>query len=214
MPEMTLQSARVGAGRGAGVRGAAFRRWAGAALVALSAASALAQASPAALAVLELDRAAAGGGQWWRLVTGSFVHCSWPHLLADMGALVLACWLGRARAREAAWVVVLSAAAVGLGVQVLGGSVATYRGASGVAHAVTAWLLLRAALDARGAVRGAWAAGLAAMVIKSAIEVATARPLLCTSLPAGVAVVGAAHLAGIAAGAAVALAGWAGGRAG
>ena len=206
MREMTLQSVPAGAGCGRGV-------W-GAALVALSAASAMAQASPAALAALELDRAAAWGGQWWRLLTGSFVHCSWAHLLADMGALVLACWLGRARAGEAARVVVLAAAAVGVGVWLLGGPVATYRGASGVAHALTAWLLLRAALDARGLARHAWGAGLAAMVIKSAVEAVTARPLLCTSLPAGVAVVGVAHLAGIAAGAAVALAGRARRRAG
>ncbi|HEY6357067.1 MAG TPA: rhomboid family intramembrane serine protease [Vicinamibacterales bacterium] len=38
----------------------------------------------------ELDPAAVQQGEWWRILTGGFMHANWPHVLINMYALLLA----------------------------------------------------------------------------------------------------------------------------
>src|SRR3546814_10788282 len=43
-----------------------------------------------ALPILAFDHSLIAGGQWWRLITGSYVHLGWYHLmLNEIGLLVL-----------------------------------------------------------------------------------------------------------------------------
>lgn len=35
----------------------------------------------------QLDPAAVQQGEWWRIITGGFMHASWPHVLINMYAL-------------------------------------------------------------------------------------------------------------------------------
>src|SRR3546814_14365978 len=43
-----------------------------------------------ALPILAFDHSLIAGGQWWRLITGSYVHLGWYHLMPnEIGLLVL-----------------------------------------------------------------------------------------------------------------------------
>jgi rhomboid family GlyGly-CTERM serine protease len=87
-------------------------------------------------AALAYDRAAIGQGQWWRILTGSFVHLGWYHLfLNELGliVLVLLCpeelsariWLRR---------ILLLGLGMGLGLYLFVPQLASYVGMSGVIH--------------------------------------------------------------------------------
>jgi rhomboid family GlyGly-CTERM serine protease len=56
---------------------------------------------PSAQHQLEFDRYAAAAGQWWRVMTGHFVHCNGEHLFWDLGVFLvlggLCEWRGRRR---------------------------------------------------------------------------------------------------------------------
>ncbi|MDP2138634.1 MAG: rhombosortase [Candidatus Didemnitutus sp.] len=54
------------------------------------------QLNPAWREALIYDRAALGGGEYWRAWTGHLVHFGWPHFVADAGLLLILGWtLGR-----------------------------------------------------------------------------------------------------------------------
>jgi len=85
---------------------------------------------------LRFDRALIESGQWWRLITGSFVHLGWWHLFLNemgIGVLVLLCpqplsygvWLRR---------ILLLSFVMSLGLYFLAPQLHDYVGMSGVIH--------------------------------------------------------------------------------
>lgn len=44
---------------------------------------------PSTVAALRYDRAAVAGGQWWRLLTGNFVHLGWWHYSLNAASIAL-----------------------------------------------------------------------------------------------------------------------------
>jgi len=169
--------------------------------------SALLQCSPTAQALLEFNRAAIGAGQWWRLLTGNFVHYDWLHLAANVGAFAILAWFAIERSQGAIPLVGLFGVAVGVGVYVWADGILTYRGVSGVDCAVLAWLLVRIAAQERGWKATAWTGALLLMVAKSAYELAAGQVLLPTSAPPGVEVVNVTHVIGLAMGTLMGVAG-------
>jgi len=86
--------------------------------------------------LLRYDRAAVVAGEWWRLVTCSFVHLGWWHLLLnEIGVLVLALLCPEPLA-AGVWVrrILLLALGMGLALHFLVPTAAWYVGFSGVAH--------------------------------------------------------------------------------
>jgi len=165
----------------------------------------LAQVWPAGRDALAFHRPAVAAGEWWRVVTGHLVHCDWRHLVADVGAFALLCWIGLRRPRATLAVVMLSAGTAGLAVYLWAGGIAAYRGISGINYALLAWLLLARALEERGWRGLTYGAVLTAICGKAVFEVATGELVVNVCLPPGVQVVAVVHLAGIAVGAAVAI---------
>jgi rhomboid family GlyGly-CTERM serine protease len=100
---------------------------------------------------LRYDAAAIGAGEWWRLLTGNFVHLGWWHLaLNELGLLVLvllcpeplpwSVWLRR---------VVLLGLGMSLGLYWLVPSTSWYVGMSGVIHGLFLLGLVRPVLQER-----------------------------------------------------------------
>ena len=169
-------------------------------LAAILVASIMAQAWPDGAAALEFDRQRIAAGQWWRLVSGHLVHYGWPHLAADMGVFAILCWVAQRRRRGVAWAVALGGVAVGMAVYGWAPDTDTYRGMSGVDSAVFGYLVVTAVARDRGPRVVAWLIVLAITLGRFIFETVTGRPILPTSLPDGIAVVGIAHVAGLAAG--------------
>lgn len=69
---------------------AASLRWAVGFCVAVCAVQLL---PDAARAELRYERLAVAAGEWWRLLTGNFVHLSWGHTALNVGALLLGSWV-------------------------------------------------------------------------------------------------------------------------
>ena len=94
--------------------------------------------------LLIYDRAAILHGQWWRLVTGSWVHFSASHLLADGFVVGVTAALIQARAeRHLLMVCLLSAMAIGVANLLWLPEMSRYGGLSGVAMATTVYLGLQ-----------------------------------------------------------------------
>lgn len=83
---------------------------------------------------LEYRRDAVLHGQLWRLLTGNLVHLGWVHLLRDLAGLFLIWGLFAPRLSERSWLALMlvCAAAVGLGLFALSPQIAWYVGISGV----------------------------------------------------------------------------------
>jgi rhomboid family GlyGly-CTERM serine protease len=173
---------------------------------------AIIQLSPRTVVWLQFDRAAIDSGQWWRLVTGNFVHHGWAHGAANVGAFAALCWIAAggsgsqspaasaaARLRGVFGVALLAVPVVGMAVYWLSGS-ATYRGISGVDCALLAYVLLTMARQDGGAKAAGWLAALGLVAAKSIYEAVTGCVLLPTSAPIGVEVVGITHVVGLGAG--------------
>ena len=182
---------------------AEWRRHRATALVLVIAALGLAQASgPSVIATLRYDRAAVAAGEWWRLLTGQFVHLDATHLAMNVAALVLlwCLYVGDAKPRQ--WLLIALGAllGVGLGLQFLEPGVEWYVGLSGALHGLWA--------GGGIAARKRWplesSVTLALLAAKLVLEAwhGPVSGLLGVSLP----VVTAAHRYGALSGAAVALA--------
>ena len=151
---------------------------------------------PGASAWLIFDRAAIGDGEWWRVVTGSWVHLSISHLVYDGIAVLIAGWLLE-RDGAPLWSIVLaSASTVGLAVLIGLPEIARYGGFSGIAYALVAYLAL-SGLRERDAWRWLCATTLLILVAKLSYELSTGRFLL---VPAGdeIVAVPLAHAVGVA----------------
>ena len=162
------------------------------------------QIVPGVLALMEYTRAGVEAGQWWRLLTGNFVHFGWGHFAGDLAAFLALCLIARCRGRDVLLVVGACAVAVGTSVHLWAPHIHVFRGISGVYYGVMTFALIGMICRDRGRKGLLWAAILGALIFKTAYELATGTLLVQTCLPEGIAVVGISHLAGMVMGATVA----------
>ena len=94
------------------------------------------------------DRAGIDAGEWWRLLTGHFVHLGWAHSALNLAGVVLAGALFASTRRTAEWaaVAVGSLAAISTWLYLARPDLDWYVGYSGVLHGVfvagaLAWLV-------------------------------------------------------------------------
>ncbi len=79
-------------------------------------------------------------GDWWRLLSSSFVHATWRHLVWDLAGLALLAFIFRRAFSELEWYAVVLVAAAGsqLGVFVANPSILSMAGLSGLLHGLWA----------------------------------------------------------------------------
>lgn len=156
-------------------------------------------------ALLRYERAAIGDGEYWRLLSGHFVHLGYPHLLLNLIGLLLV-WLlvGRHYSTQR-WVLVaaISIAVMDAGFWFLEADLRWYVGLSGLLHG----LLLA------GAIAGIRSLPAESIVICAAVVAKLAYEQLVSPLPgseslAGGAVFVNAHLYGAIGGALSAFVFW------
>lgn len=152
---------------------------------------------------LEYRRAAVLHGQVWRLLTGNLVHLGWAHLARDTAGLFLVWALLEPTMQERAWlwVMLASALAVGLGLLAFSPGIAWYVGLSGVLFGLFCAGALCEARE-RPAYGGALLLGMAALLAWTL----HAGALPGETLGLGGAVVPQAHLYGALGGAVLVLA--------
>jgi rhomboid family GlyGly-CTERM serine protease len=153
----------------------------------------------------ELDRAAVLGGQWWRVVTGQFVHYGPAHALGDI--LGFSGWAAIIEARSRRLLlggVLLSLAAIGPGILLFCPAVTHYRGLSGVDLALATMVLCVLGTSSRiRRLRGAPAlVGIAvvAYIAKLGYELVVGQAILAPDLGHDVRLLPAAHVLGAVAG--------------
>ncbi|GMR17126.1 MAG: hypothetical protein BMS9Abin32_184 [Gammaproteobacteria bacterium] len=172
--------------------------------LAVAAGSLLAQSGgPAWQQALRFDRDGIAGGQFWRLLSGHFVHLGWPHAAMNIAGLMLLWLLLRKCFRSWQWCAVglISMAAIDLGFWVLQPQLLWYVGLSGLLHG----LLAAGALHGmRHATPGSWYL-LVLLLAKLGYE-QVAGPLPGSVTSAGGPVAVDAHLYGAVGGAVAALA--------
>jgi rhomboid family GlyGly-CTERM serine protease len=89
---------------------------------------------------LRYQRDAILAGEWWRLVTGHFVHLGWAHLGLNVMGLVLMWTLFAADYTPRQWLIIVagSIAAIDAGFLLLNPELVWYVGLSGALHGVMA----------------------------------------------------------------------------
>ncbi len=99
----------------------------------------LAFAGESAVHWLCYERTAIGDGQWWRLLSGHWLHLSWYHLSFNLGALLLFTLVFHRLVPPCLWLLTLGtgALAVGGGLYLFSPQVGWYVGLSGILH--TLW---------------------------------------------------------------------------
>jgi rhomboid family GlyGly-CTERM serine protease len=148
---------------------------------------------------LRYDRDALAAGQWWRLLTGHFIHLGYEHAVLDVAGLALM-WALFARDYSArGWLLIIGLSIVGIdaGLWLLSSTTQWYVGSSGVLHGV---LAAGTYAHLRRRESDAWI--LALLLIGKLVYEQTLGALPLTS---GGAVIVAAHLYGAVAGAVAAL---------
>jgi rhomboid family GlyGly-CTERM serine protease len=108
---------------------------------------------------LRYDRAGISQGQWWRIVTGHYVHLGWTHLALNVAGLAIGTWLFGTERSPLQWTIAtaISTLACGLGLWWFSRDIAWCVGLSGVLHGLMVvgaltWIL-------RGEPAGWWLAG-------------------------------------------------------
>jgi len=96
----------------------------------------IALAGPHASQWLRYDRTAILHGQWWRLLTGNFVHLGWSHLWLNLAGWLLVWLLFQAQIPVKTWISATVFCSLGVGLGLLWGSphIVWYVGLSGVLH--------------------------------------------------------------------------------
>ena len=126
---------------------------------------------------LIFDRDAIARGQWWRIVTGSWVHFSATHLAYDGLAVLIAGWLLQRERAPLGWLAFASA--LGVGLMVLAGlpTLTRYAGLSGVAYGLVVYVALLGLAES-GVWRRLCITTLALLLAKLTFEIGTGRFLL------------------------------------
>jgi rhomboid family GlyGly-CTERM serine protease len=85
---------------------------------------------------LRYDRAGISRGEWWRIVTGHFIHLGWSHLALNVAGLAIGTWLFGTERSPVQWGIatVLSTLACGLGLWWFSPDIQWCVGLSGVLH--------------------------------------------------------------------------------
>lgn len=146
---------------------------------------------------LRFDRIAIADGQWWRLLSGNFVHLGINHLGMNVAGLVLVVMLVWRQFDAAAWaaLIILASAAVGLGLYRLNPAIGWYVGFSGTLHGL---LIAGCIGDLRDYPRSA--AALLVLVVGKLVWEQFAGALPGSEATAGGRVIVDAHLYGAVAG--------------
>lgn len=143
------------------------------------------------------DRAFIQRGEWWRLVTGNWVHFGASHLVWNLVVLIPAgIWLERISPRRARLMFALAPAVIGLSLLALDPALSRYAGLSGLAAGVLA-LLAFTQLTLQPGDRWFWRAVLVVLALKIAAEVLVGQPFFARFAEAGAQAVPLAHLAGV-----------------
>lgn len=145
-------------------------------------------------------------GQWWRLVTGPFVHATWGHVVRDLALVMIAgvayeAPLASRKLALFAGGLVLPALAV-----LAAGDADWYCGLSGLSHALLAAALSYEVMRRRGIARAIVLTLCAIAAVKPLYELVTGVPAFAMSLGPGVIQVPLAHAVGVALGIACGLA--------
>jgi rhomboid family GlyGly-CTERM serine protease len=154
--------------------------------------------------LLQYDRVAIAGGQWWRVLTCHLVHWSADHLLWDAfaAAILLAICL-RHDVRRTLATIALSALTIPLAIMIFLPQMQTYRGLSGIDSALfglaSAMLLQQLPRSSRVARAGVWMIGVG-FAVKLLIETFTGSTVFVDSVAAQFVPVPLAHLVGFAIG--------------
>lgn len=145
------------------------------------------------------DRAAILRGEWWRLVTGHWVHFSVSHAGWNLVALTATTmWLEGLRPGWTARFVALAAPAIGVGLLALTPTMATYGGLSGLAVGMVALVALVQLVTAtHRRARVWWLAALALIVGKLLWESVAGTPLFSRVEVGAYRVSVAAHVLGL-----------------
>lgn len=93
---------------------------------------------------LQFTREGIGDGQWWRFISGNFVHLSWRHFAMNVIALgaIFALYPNNLKAKTWAIVLIMCALAVTLGIWVFSPDIHWYVGMSGALHGLLATLII------------------------------------------------------------------------
>jgi rhomboid family GlyGly-CTERM serine protease len=93
---------------------------------------------------LQFAREGIGEGQWWRFITGNFVHLSWRHFAMNAVALSTIYVLYPNNLKAYGWVIVflLSCLSVTMGVWVFSPNIHWYVGLSGALHGLLITLII------------------------------------------------------------------------
>lgn len=146
-------------------------------------------------------------GQWWRLVTGPFVHATWGHLARDLALVGIAgvAYEGPLASRK---LLLFGVGIVLPGLVVLAtADVQWYCGLSGLSHAMLAAALSYEFMRRRGTARVIVLALCVIAAAKPVYELVTGAPAFAMSLGEGVVQVPLAHVIGVLAGIACGLTG-------
>jgi rhomboid family GlyGly-CTERM serine protease len=156
-------------------------------------------------AVCAWDRAALAGGEFWRVISGHFVHLSWSHLLLNLAGLALIAWIVGRAWDWFGWLVVslISIAVIGVAFWTLNPELEWYVGLSGLLHG-----LLAAGLVVGLARREAESLVLAVLVAGKLAWEQFAGPLPGSEGASGGTVIVDAHLYGAVGGILAAMAMW------
>lgn len=86
--------------------------------------------------LIRYEREAIAAGQWWRLLSGHFLHLDWEHLFLNLAGLALGTWLFGRDHSPRYWLLagLVTAAGCGLGLYCFVPSVHWYVGLSGMLH--------------------------------------------------------------------------------